>query len=232
MGATILCSVLACAQVGAAQDVEDPEVSTVRRWLVPEAAPNRVAFDAGIGLVPRESTWLLLDGELDHESGFMARAAFASNLRDASRPRETFGYAALGYRWRGLYELGAVAFLAGGDSSNDTGSMWAGGPGVYVGIGAPLGLRWTFALGNVIAPGPGGHTSALALSYELQVPVLVANRFRLLLMNRGFFTFEAPTTFAHRVQLEAIFDDRWKLFGGALFDPDVGLTFGVGVSFD
>jgi hypothetical protein len=72
----------------------------------------------------------------------------------------------------------------------------------------------------------------MALPYELQVPVLVVDRARLFVVNRGFFTFSTPELFVHRVELHALIDDRYRLFGGLLLDGQssmgVGGVFGVG----
>lgn len=203
--------------------------STAARWLTPEAAPDRVAFDVGAGFVPSDSTWILLNAEIDHQSGFIARSTFSLDVRDPERPREAFGSLSLGYRWRGRYELGLSGLVAAGPGLQ---RMWAGGPGAFVGFGTPEGLRLTLTVFGMVLGSldPSGRTSALALPYELQVPVLVRDHVRLFVVNRGFFTFSTPEVFVHRAELHALIADRWRVFGGVLIDYDgVGGVFGVGM---
>lgn len=198
------------------------------RWFVPEAAPNRLAGDIGAGFVPGSSSWLFLNAEFDHQSGFIARSTYSLDLRDPERPRENFGTLSLGYRWKGRYELGATGMIAAGPGLQ---RIWSGGAGVFVGFGTPEGLRLTLTvLGGVIARlDPTGTQGSAALPYELQIPILVLDRLRLFVVNRGFASFTSPELFVHRAEVHALISNRWRIFGGALIGYDgVGGVFGLG----
>lgn len=221
----------------------EPSSAARRPWIAPIASPNRVAIELGLGFVPQASHWPLIGVELDHESGFIARANFAIDASDPYLPREAFGLLALGYRWRGLFELGLAGIAAAGPElrflswgSSAEPRAWVGGLGVYSSIGSPEGLRLTVTAANVLIGdfGRGMGARAYALPYEVQVPVYAhpRERARLFIVNRGFFVFPDPSIFTHRIELHALIVSRFRFFGGAHFDNQgIGGIFGVGGRF-
>jgi|SRR5690554_1132193 len=212
---------------------EKPERAS--RWLVPEAAPNRLSMDVAAGFIPESSTWLFLNTELDHPSGFIARSTYSLDLRASSRPRDNFGSLSIGYRWRGRYELGATGMVASGPGLQ---RVWSGGAGVFIGFGTPEGVRLTLTvLGSVIGRlDPSGSQGSAVLPYDLQIPILAIERLRLFVVNRGFAAFSSPRLFVHRAELHALIANRWRVYAGALFcegDAQIGYggVFGLGARF-
>jgi hypothetical protein len=222
------------ATAGPAQD-EPP--SPARRWLVPEAAERRVAFDLGWGGTRGEGGWLFGGFELDHESGLIVRSSVTTHLLGDRRPPQTLVMAGAGYRWRGRYELGAAALVAGGPEIDTNGEerLWAGGTGVFVGLGSPEGLRLAVTHGFVWAKDSPHRSlfSAFVIAHELQIPLLVVDRARLFLVNRGVFAFSDPVIFANRLELHALIDGRWRPYAGVLFTyAGAGAVAGFGFRFD
>jgi hypothetical protein len=222
------------------EPAQDEPPSPARRWLVPEAAERRVAFDLGWGGnlgergTPGGGGWLFGGFELDHESGLIVRSSVTTHVMGERRPPQTLVTAGAGYRWRGRYELGAAALVAAGAESLTEERLWAGGMGVFVGLGSPEGFRLTVTQGFVWSTEPSWYSfSAFVLAHELQIPLLVADRTRLFLVNRGAFTFFAPVVFANRLELHALIDGRWRPYAGILFTGlAVGAVGGFGFRFD
>jgi hypothetical protein len=244
---TSLAAALGVLALGApaawAQDDEGaagPEVqgrSPARRWLVPEAAERRVAFDLGWGGTPGEGGWLFGTFELDHDSGLIVRSSVTTHVMGERRPPQTLVMAGAGYRWLGRFELGAAALVAGGPEIDTNGEerLWAGGMGALVGLGSPEGLRLTVTQGFVWAKDSPYwyYPSAFVLAHELQIPVLVVDRARVFLVNRGVFAFSDPVIFANRLELHALIDGRWRPYAGVLFTyAGAGVVGGFGFRFD
>lgn len=196
--------------------------SRAARWMAPEGSRTRLAFDSGVGIHPAPMRWWVVDSEVDSEPGLMVRTSFGLNLYDRTRPVRTFGSLAIGWRWWRKLELGATALLVSGREIGTTSPRFiAGGPGFYFGVGVSDGLRISFVIGNAYGP-----ANAVVLQYRAQVPVVVTDTFRLLVVARGYFSWPRPVISVHRLQLEAIVERQWKVFAGAIFDGGDGSTMG------
>jgi hypothetical protein len=235
LGFFFLSPVTGSAQEEAQHDGGD-DLSPARRWLFPEAADRRVAFDlAGAG-IPLRGAWLFGGVDMDLNSGLVVRSSFATHLggdsRSDQRPRQTFGMAGVGYRWRDRYEIGPAIMFAGGGNEDplDGERSWSGLTGVMAALGTPEGIRLGMVLGGAV--GGGLSPSALGFAYDLQIPVLVLDRVRFFLVNRGFVS-SRPSVQANRVELHALIDGRYRPFAGLVTTYGwPGAVAGIGFRFD
>jgi hypothetical protein len=235
--ALLLGAPIAGADTARAQGAPEEPPSRASRWLVPEAAADRVAGEVGASMLPggyrwQDDAWLFVDLEVDHRSGFVTRSQFTTTLQDTRGVRRGIGALSLAYRWQGRVEFGLSGLLVSGSDN----PRWAAGPGIYVGLGTPEGVRLTLSLGTAFGESSQREeTRGMVLPFEFQLPIVVLPRLRVFFLHRGVHS-SAPELINHRAEIHALIDDRWRVFAGVLLtfgrhSPDFLPILGVGGRF-